>query len=301
MKFGFSSFSFSPLMMKGTMSIVEVIEWIGRSDGEHLEIATVSFSPRGADEVWNLDDDVELLDSIRSSSAANGVTLSGMCIPADFLVESVDDRRRQIARAKHHVQLCDSLGIRYFRHDVSKWAHAASDVAEFERDLPGIVEASAEIAQYAFAYGIETSIENHGFFMNASERVRRLIYEVDEPNFHTTIDVGNFLCVDEDPLIATRLNLPSAAFVHLKDFYIRTHDRYPGEGWLATSGGNHLLGSIVGFGDMDTRGILGSLTDGGYDGFVSIEFEGNEDCLFACETGLANSLRMLADLGGSAS
>ena len=295
MKFGFSSFSFSAKMLTGQMSIVDVIEWIGRSDGEHVELATVSFSPKGADTVWNFDDDPDLIETIGSTAAKNGVELSGMCIPADFLGDAAD-RTAQLERVKSHIRLSDSLGIRFFRHDVTQWARKIRDVAEFEEKFAGIVDASAEIARFAATYGIRTSIENHGFFMNGSEHVRRLIAAVNEPNFGTTLDVGNFLCVDEDPYIATSANLSQASFVHLKDFYIRSYDSYPGEGWLTTAGGKYLLGSIVGFGDMDTRGILSSVVASGYDGYVSIEFEGNEDCLFACETGLTNVTRILDEL-----
>ena len=299
MKIGFSSFSFFDRVNDGRMSVREIIEWVAASGGDHLELATMTFSPKGGDEYWNLDDDDDLINAIRTNSRSSDVELSGLCIPANFLV-STEERQQQIERAKHHIRLSDSLGIRFVRHDVVQWKYAGTDVAEFERSLPVIVDASREIAQFAAGYGIVTSVENHGFYLNASERVRRLIYEVNEPNFRTTLDVGNFLCVDEDPFFATVTNLPLASFVHLKDFYIRGRDRQLDGSWLTTLSGKHLLGSIVGFGDMPTESILRSIVDSGYDGYVSIEFEGLEDSLVGCEKGLANTRRILdgfADLG----
>ena len=50
--------------------------------------------------------------------------------------------------------------------------------------------------------------------MNGSERVRRLLYLVDQPNFKTTLDVGNFLSVDENPVVAVAANAPYASIVH---------------------------------------------------------------------------------------
>ena len=299
MKLGFSSFSFSRRMGEGDLSIADVIDWIGDSEGEHMEIATVTFSPRDRDETWNLDDDGDLLDTIRTRSASKGVELSGLCLPADFLVETSEERQAQVERVKHHVQIADALGIRFLRHDVTAWARAAKDVGEFEAAFPVFVDVCAEIAEFARPYDITTSVENHGFFMNASERVRRLVHAVDSPNFGTTIDVGNFLCVDEDPRIGTSLNLPIASFVHLKDFYVRRTS--PGEGWLETSGGNHLLGSIIGYGDMDVAGIVEAMVAADYDGYVSIEFEGNEDPLFACAVGATNARRLIADAEGARS
>ena len=294
MKIGFSSFSFFDRLNDGRMNIRDVIEWVSASGADHLELATMSFSPKGQDEHWNLDDDADLVGGIRTANAS-GVELSGLCIPADFLVPA-DERRHQIERVKHHIRLSDSLGIRHVRHDVVQWKYAGTDVAEFERSLPILADASREIAQFAAGYGIVTSVENHGFYLNAGERVRRLIHEVNEPNFRTTLDVGNFLCVDDDPLLSTRNNLPLASFVHLKDFYIRDEDRRLDESWLTTLSGKHLLGSIVGFGDMPTEAILRAIVESGYDGHVSIEFEGLEDSLVGCAKGLGNTRAILERL-----
>jgi L-ribulose-5-phosphate 3-epimerase len=296
MKLGFSSYCFSDRLKPGSMDMRDALKWIALVGASHLEIATLSFSPPGQDVWWKLQDNRDLLDLITASAQQNGVELSGICVPANFILDSVEEARAQVERVKQYAELCDRLGIRFLRHDVTEWARRPVDTADFEDHYPQIVDASLEVAEHAAQYGVTTSIENHGFFMNGGERVRRLIHDVRQPNFKTTIDVGNFLCVDEDPLIATEQNLPLASFVHLKDFYIRPRGNLPGEGWLRTTGGNYLLGSILGFGDMDTRGILRAIRDSGYEGFVSIEFEGNEDRLFACQRGLENVRRLWSEL-----
>lgn len=292
MKIGFSSYCFAEKMMSGEMSVAEVLDWVGASGADHMELAVVGLTSQSSELGWNLDDDPDLVDTIAAAVAKSGVELSGMCIPASFLDSDTGDVRGQIERAKHHIELADKLGVRFFRHDVTKWGHKDEGIADVEASFPALVEASKEVAQHAAKYGITTSVENHGFFMNASERVRRLVYAVDEPNFKTTIDVGNFLCVDEDPLIAVRRNLPYASFVHFKDFFLRTVN--PGDGWLETSGGNYILGSIFGFGDMDTRGIVKEVVDSGYDGYISLEFEGLEDGMLGAARGLANIRSMVA-------
>lgn len=86
-----------------------------------------------------------------------------------------------------------------------------------------------------------------------------------------------------------RRNVGLASMVHLKDFYIRAPDRSPGEacpGWLKTAAGNLLRGAILGQGDLDVREVVGLLKSSGYDGYVSIEFEGMEECLGATKQGL---------------
>jgi 3-oxoisoapionate decarboxylase len=291
-KIGFSSYCFMPRLTAGTMTLTEVLEWVGAAGGEHLEIAQFGLTPDSGGLDWNLDDDPALIDTLTSASAKAGVELSGLCIGSSFVGDAaaVD---AQIKRAKHHVELAARLGIRFLRHDVTPWALKDTGVSDVEATLPALIDASKQIAQHAATYGITTSVENHGFFINGSERVRRLIHGVAEPNFKTTLDVGNFLCVDEDPLVATRANLPLASFVHLKDFYVRPETFPTSSGWLRTAGGRYILGSIIGHGDMDLPAICRSVVDSGYSGYVSIEFEGLEDSLLACERGLANARTLL--------
>ncbi|MNC25700.1 hypothetical protein D3C75_737990 [compost metagenome] len=74
--------------------------------------------------------------------------------------------------------------------------------------------------------------------------------------------------------------------VHLKDFYIRPQDRHPGEGWFQSSGGNWLRGAIVGQGDIDMPRVLQLVKESGYDGYISIEFEGMEECRKGTRLGL---------------
>ena len=91
----------------------------------------------GADESWNLDDDPDC--STRSDHGrATGVTLSGVCLPADFLVRrrrasEGADRSGEAPRRDRGRSECA-----YLRHDVTKWKRAASDVGDFENKLPTV-------------------------------------------------------------------------------------------------------------------------------------------------------------------
>ncbi|GAA1490811.1 sugar phosphate isomerase/epimerase family protein [Brachybacterium sacelli] len=289
---GFSSYSFHSQISTGAMTLPQVIDWVAAHDGEHLELASLGDSPDAT--IPNIASDPAYVDQIRAAAERAGVTLSTLAIGANFFTDDTEELAAQIDRVKAHVDLADRLGIRQMRHDVV--AHAGlsgDDTPLFEQALAPIVAASTEIAQYAATKGVTTSLENHGFFVQAADRVRRIVQAVDEPNFRTTLDVGNFVCVDEDPTVSVPQNLPYAMVVHLKDFYIRPADADPGEGWFRSRGGKHLRGAVVGNGDIDLRSVARSITDSGYTGFVSIEFEGWEDCLLGCERGLANARRLL--------
>jgi sugar phosphate isomerase/epimerase len=312
MKIGVSSYCFAQSFARGSMDILDAIDWVAASDATHFEIADAGLvvtaatleraAPAGSwdpadypDPKQNLAKDLPnqpaLLAAIRAHAEAKGVPLANYAIGANF---NSDDPAAEVARVKKHLDAAHALGIPFFRHDVVAWARKEASQEEFEQIFAAIVPLCQEVADYAATLGITTSIENHGFFMNNSERVRRLIYAVDRPNFRTLLDIGNFLCVDELPESAVAKNLPYAAVVHLKDFYIR--DYRPGDGWLETVAGNAIQGSIVGFGDLPMKRLLSLVKESGFDGPISIEYEGQVPDLFAIETGIANALRIWSEI-----
>jgi len=262
------------------MDILGAIDWVAESSATHLEISIAGLGSQ-------LIDDPDMVEKIRQRAHERGVPLANYVVAADFRDPDLD---AQVERLKAHLNVASVLGIPLFRHDVVAWDWREKDQAEFERTFEAIVPVCRQIARYAATLGITTSIENHGMSMNNSERVRRLVEAVDMPNFRVTLDVGNFLCVDELPQSAVPQTLPYASAVHLKDFYIR--DFSPGDGWLTTVAERSILGAIVGFGDLPMRSLISSIKSSGFDGPISIEFEGLEDSLIGAGIGLANAQRM---------
>ncbi|MCL2514676.1 MAG: sugar phosphate isomerase/epimerase [Microbacteriaceae bacterium] len=287
---GVSSYSFHQRMRTGEMTLFDVIDWVASSDAEHLELAVLDDG--AASPIPTPASPADYVERVRTTAEAAGVPLSNLAMHAEFWAPGGVDLDAQIAKVKDYIDLAVRLGIPRLRHDVV--AHGVvpgDDTPAFEAAFPAIVAASKELAQYAAARGVTTSLENHGFFVQAADRIRRIIHAVDEPNFRTTLDVGNFVCVDEDPAVVVRENLPYAMTVHFKDFYLRSSD--PGEGWFRSRGGRYLRGAIVGNGDLDLAAVARAVRDSGYSGPAAIEFEGDEDCLLGITRGLANARRLL--------
>jgi sugar phosphate isomerase/epimerase len=84
--------------------------------------------------------------------------------------------------------------------------------------------------------------------------------------------------------------------VHVKDFYLKDACCNPGQGFCRSAGGNYCRGAIVGHGNVNVQAALQILKDSGYDGYLSLEFEGVEDCRMGCEIGLENLKRYIAEL-----
>ncbi|MBS4206054.1 sugar phosphate isomerase/epimerase family protein [Lederbergia citrea] len=285
MKIGLSTYSLLGALKTGEMNVLDVVQWIADNEGEHMEIVPYGFT---------LVDNLELADAVRNKAEAVGIELSNYSMPANFVQETDHEFVAEVERLKKHVDLIHRMGIKHMRHDVTAFTLPPEKITieSFEKNLPLMVEGSRQIADYAAEFGITTTIENHGQCVQASDRVQRVLLEVDRPNFKTTLDVGNFMCVDEDPIVGVKRNLPFASLVHFKDFYVRPYFHDPGNGdWFKTANGNFLRGAIVGHGDINIREIVKLIKESGYDGYITVEFEGMEDCKRGSKIGMDNLRR----------
>ena len=285
MKLGVSTYSLSRAIRAGEMTPMDAIGAIAEMGGEHAEIVPIGF---------NLHENPELIEAIRGKAAEVGIELSGYAVGANFADLDDEAFEREIERVKGEVDIARALGVKRMRHDVA--SSADRSMRNFLAQLSRLAEACRRIADYAAPFGIVTSVENHGYFVQSSDRVQAVVDAVGRDNFRTTVDTGNFLCVDEDPVAAVRRNLPFASMVHLKDFYVRPASFGPCEGWFPTAGGCWLRGAIVGHGDIDVREVLRAIRQSGYDGFVSIEFEGMEDCRTGVRLGLEYARKVWSEL-----
>jgi len=281
MKIGISTYCFWQLMQTGELDVIQAIEQIADMGGEHVEIV-----PLGYDLTAN----PELITAIKNKAAEVGIDISNYAIGANFAGLDEQAYELEIERVMREVDIAAALGVSLMRHDVA--SSADRSIRQFTAELPKLAEACRRIADYAAPFGITTSVENHGYYIQASDRVQALINAVDRGNFRTTLDIGNFVCVDEDPVAAVRNNIPYASIVHVKDFYRRPEAFDPGEGWFRSAGGNYLRGAIVGHGDLDIRSTLRIVRESGYDGYLSIEFEGLEPCIQATRIALNNVRRL---------
>lgn len=285
MRIGLSSYSLLKAIRAGEMTILDAIEWVADNGGEHMELV-----PYG----YTLVDNPELADAVREKAKSAGIALSNYSMPANFVQQSDEAFAEEVERVKRHVELVHRLGMNHMRHDVTAFTLPKEQmtIQWFEDNLPMMVLGSRLIADYAAQFGMTTTIENHGFSVQASDRVQRVLHAVDRPNFKTTLDIGNFMCVDENPVVGVMKNLPYASLIHFKDFYFRPFDEHPGGGdWFLSANGNYMRGAIVGQGDIDIRKIVKLIKQSGYDGYITVEFEGMEECKSASRIAMDNLRR----------
>lgn len=280
MKTCVSSYSFSQYMNKSGKTQLDLISLAKSIGFDAIEFTDLS-APEGVSKE-------DYAKQLREESERVGLPIVNYTIGADLL--TCEDPEAEIERLYGQVDIAKILGASGMRHDAaSGYKGAERAYKTFDSALPVLSERCRKITEYAGKAGITTMVENHGQFCQESTRVERLVSAVNHPNFGLLVDIGNFLCADDPSIVAVGRTAPFARHVHIKDFHIKSgNEPNPGRGFFTTRGGTYLRGAILGQGNVSVYQCLRILKQNGYDGNVSIEFEGMEDNIPALEIGLEN-------------
>ena len=287
MQIGVSSYSYSRLVRSGAMKQIEVIRAAKDGGFDVIEFSTI-LKPENQTLAT-------FAEALREEARQVGIPIANYTIGADFLNGSNGDLKAEIERVKGEVDIAAILGAPGMRHDATGgYPAGAVGPRGFDDALPRLAEGCRAVTEYAATKGIRTMVENHGFFCQDSVRVEKLMNAVGYANFGALLDMGNFYCADEDAGQAVGRLARYAFHAHAKDFHIKPGSSFhPGEGWFMSRGGNFLRGAIIGHGDVPLLQALRALKRSGYDGVLSIEFEGMEDVLNALRIGVANLRRLV--------
>lgn len=287
MKLGVSTYSFNALMVNGTMTQFETIAKAKEMGFDVIEFSGLKLPEGETEESFAL--------KVKEECARVGIEVGNYTIGADFINGSNGDFDAEVERLKGQVKIASILGAPGMRHDAtSGFKPEYQGAKSFDAALPILIKGCRAVTEFAEDFGIRTMMENHGFFSQDSERVEKLVNGVNHKNFGILIDIGNFLCADEDPAKAVGRLVPYVFHVHAKDFHTKPGTSpNPGAGWFCSRAGNFLRGSIIGHGDVPVVQCLNIVKKAGYNGTVSIEFEGMEDSIKGISVGLENLKKYL--------
>lgn len=286
MKIGVSSYSYHRLVGSGAIRQIDVIAKAKEAGFDVVEFSKISV-PEGKTLI-------DFARELHDEAARVGIPISNYTIGADFINGSGGDISAEIERLKREVDVAEALGAPGMRHDIV-YSLPRDRFPTFESALGRIAPAVREVSEYAASKGIRTMTENHGYISQDSVRVEKLVAAVNHPNFGVLIDMGNFFCADEDSAIAVGRLAPLAFHAHAKDFHFKSgNGANPGEGWFMTRGGNYIRGAIIGHGDVPLLQAIRALKRVGYDGVLSIEFEGMENPMDGIRIGHDNLRRLVA-------
>ncbi len=228
----------------------DAIEFVGLSIPAGMDLDVLSFA-----------------EYMRDYCEKIGLGISAYTVGADFLAPG------NVERLKGEVDIAAALGAPLMRHDI---AFGSPEGVSYFDLIPGFAKDINEITNYAASKGVRTCTENHGYFSQDADRVTALCKAVNNPNFGLLVDFGNFMCADEISVESVKKAAPYAIHVHAKDFkYVsREESAEPPAGYFNTRAGNHIMGCALGDGVVNVRECVRIMKDQGYDGYVTVEFEG---------------------------
>jgi sugar phosphate isomerase/epimerase len=280
MKIGVSMWSYHRPYRDGKIDIPGFIHEAKRAGAEGVELLDYFYKDIEADR----SDALEAL-------AETGLPCPIFSVSQNFAKPSAEERERELGKIKFGVDEAMHYGagvVRVF----------AGDVAEgitFDQARAWIVDGLAEASRYAHDKGIKLALENHGQLAGRGNQVQGIIQDVRERAGNDALganpDTGNFLLVNQPSHDAIREVAAFAYMVHFKDFAQAPPEH---EGWAYTAlDGTKYLGTAVGEGDVNLHACIDGLRVCNFQGWLSVEYEGEEDPFTAVPRSIENARRFL--------
>lgn len=286
MKIGISSYSFQQYISQNKLNQLSCIE-----KSKELGFDAIEFTELTPHDGSSKKDYAK---KIAEEANKHGIEITCYAVGANLVCETEEEYNNQIATLKERLDEAAILGVKLFRHDAT---FDLKNTRSFDLAIPQLVKGIREVTEYAKSLGIKTMIENHGLICQDSDRVERLFNAVDHENFGLLVDMGNFTCVDENPALAVSRLARYAFHAHAKDMLMLPFDgNIQTEGYFNTRACNKLKGTIIGQGIVPVKQCIAILKAQGYDGTLSIEYEGSDDCIVGIEKGFKNLKSYIEEL-----
>lgn len=280
MKIGVSMWSYVRAFKDGRLDIPGFIHEAKRAGAEGVELLDFFYR-----------DIVTERQAATQALRETGLPCPIFSISQNFAKPTEEERRAQLDKIKFGVDEAAHYGaevVRVFAGDVS-------DGITFDQARQWIVEGLAEASKYAESKGRRLALENHGTLAGRGEQVRGLIEDVRKLAGNSALganpDTGNFLIVNQPSHEAIREVAKYAYMVHFKDF-LPEPAGYGGFAYT-TIDGRRVIGTAVGEGSVDLAKCVQALKDAGFKGWLSVEYEGDEDPLTAVRRSIENARKFL--------
>ncbi len=197
----------------------------------------------------------EYLRHLKHLSFRLGLDISGTAVGNDFCHPPGLRREGQIAHVKQWIDYAEILGAPVIR--IFSGSPRGDQTADVAHKLA--VEGMQECCDYAGEHGVFLALENHGGLTTTVEGMLRLVRDVNSPWFGVNFDSGNFHSDD-----------PYADLAQIAPYTINAQIKVV----MSGPGGKKV--------PADFRRLARILTDGGYRGYIVLEYEENEDPRQAC-------------------
>lgn len=281
MKLGVSMWSYYRTWKQGGFSIADFIREAKQVGADGVELLDFFY---GAEAM--APQRVSALDALRETGLPCGV----FSVAQNFARREKHERAEELDKIRFGIEQAQVYGARVVRV-------FAGDVAPgitFEEARNWIVEGLAQASVEAAAAGLKLGLENHGALAGTGEQVAGLIEDVRSLSGTDALgsnpDTGNFHLIDPPSEVAVGKVARYATMVHFKDF---RHARDKGEGFEYGPKNERFVGTALGEGEVNLAACISKLSENGFDGWINLEYEGEEDPMTAVPRSVAFAKRLL--------
>jgi L-ribulose-5-phosphate 3-epimerase len=257
--------------------------------GERLEIsacidkaAAMGFDGVEILHVQMKDESTPAINRLKRQAHGLGLALMGFSTHQGFVYPDENERRTNIQKTLYQIELAARLGIPTMRINTGRWGTIKSfDAFMAKKGIEPALDGHSEDEAFGWAIaaiekllpraeecGVVLGLENHWGLGRTAAGVLRIVEAIRSPWLQMTLDTGNFL---EDSYPQMEKMASSTVPISL----VQAKTYYGGGRWYAL--------------DLDYARIASILRSRNYRGWISLEFEGNEDA----ETAVPKSLEML--------
>jgi len=217
------------------------------------------------------------LQRVKRHALINGLDLCCMSTHQGFVSPDKEKRQKNIDLTLRQIETAYRLGVPIVRLNTGRWGTSGNfDELMANRGiepvLPGyteddgfkwVIDSIEKCLPKAEECGVILGLENHWGLARTPEGLLRIVNAIDSPWLEILLDTGNFL---EDPYDKLEMCAPQTVFMQAKTYY-------GGGIWYEL--------------DLDYPRIARIMRKHGFRGYVSLEFEGNEDYKIAIPKSLA--------------
>ncbi len=199
---------------------------------------------------WLNSTEREYLTSLRHLAFKNGVPFSGIAIRTEMCQAGGAIRAEEVRRIQQWVDAAELLGASHVRVFAGNLPGGATE----KQGIEWIAETMKSACDYAAKRGITLGIENHGGMTARAATTLEILRRVDSPYAGINLDISNFEGTTDDEMYSDiRACVPHATHAHIRDLFGET--KRP----------------------IDLDHVWRLFAEGGYKGYMSAEYEGEED------------------------
>ncbi len=278
MKLGLSMWSYAAPVRRGELDIPGFIREAKRLGADGVELLDFFWKDRSAE-----------LPAVEAALAETGLPVGVYSVANNFVQSDPAARAASVQKIADGVDNAVHFGAKTVRVFGGDLAPGIS----YEQGLLWIIDGLKEAAVYAYENQITLALENHGKLAGRSDQVETILSAVASPALKANPDTGNFLLVHQASHLAVASLAARAAMCHFKDFHV-VPDNYSGFAYVGTEG-LKFAGTAIGEGDVDLPDCISALRQAGFDGWLNIEYEGEEDPSVAVARSIDYTRRLLAE------